>query len=277
MFAAFVAAVSLLCGCAHSGVDKAEEDSAGVDRYTAHTIEFEAVAKCMKDQGFEFLIPSFTQAENSRYFTSLEDAETFGYRGVYKALVYTTPGGEPPAGSLESSAEVEAYMQALTGGAQASPGAPTRGCYGAGREAISDLDVMVHENENIRARAAALSLRDGYVEAERNWRKCLAEQGYEAVGGITSNSTSQHRNYEARAREIVVTIYSELAAAGASSAADPFAEFQVSNLALDQEWFESAVSKDERLIGLFEQERAMAVADSECRQEVLAFVTSQAD
>ncbi len=250
----------------------AADESGLVDVKTAHDLEQFAVAECMKEHGFGYVIPSFQAAalNNPWHFLLLADADELGYHGTYTALVYITPGGEPPDDLPRS--EMAAYTAALTGrGGVDEPDTGIRfsGCQAVGKEARAALDIEAEdhlEHDEIGDAFARVRATSDYGTLAADWSYCLTSKGLTPRGGDpVDHARAMRDTYWQEATGRMVEI-------GGSADPGVFAQQRGSNMVLDLEWFESLVVADDVISAIFDEEREIALADEACRGPLLDLI-----
>lgn len=167
----------------------------------------EAVAACMKEQGFDYTPQAWdasdvAQAADVPEWGSLEFAKTYGYGittwqdmpGVEETTETAAPGTET------SQVMDEAYSEALWGGGtdEDEPGEAwlPGGCYGEALEAMGTDDLMSSTVlRDINGFASQADRDDRVVAALDGWTTCMADKGYDYQTSDAAQSSIMQRAY----------------------------------------------------------------------------------
>ncbi|WP_368496153.1 hypothetical protein [Herbiconiux sp. A18JL235] len=221
------AGAALLSGCAGGPPDAAPRPTEGpLERYfsllgggddQAAMDERErgvqdAVAACMKVQGFEYVpdtssVTMYSDSSLDVEWGSAEFAERYGYGvstdpfGMNGQATGTEEHTDPNADYVDSLSETmrAAYEEALWGAGSADPGADydwtTAGCFGAAQHDAEsdraywddpDYKALEEEMNSLDAQANA---DPAVVSALAEWTECMAAAGYP---GLESSSAAQN-------------------------------------------------------------------------------------
>lgn len=174
---AAILALALVGGCSASE----PEESADAEELPAEFVEFketvlaheDAVAECMRDEGFEYVadVPADLQLEEAAVVAEQEG------RDPAEALEEMGEGEDPNGELLESlsESEQEAWHDALWG----PEGDPSEvGCFDSTYEAVWGIDPRDPEDgtEDI---ADEIEADPRVVEAEEDYLSCMHDRGYE--------------------------------------------------------------------------------------------------
>jgi hypothetical protein len=288
--------IAFTSSCASAPNEPDEVSSAGLGTEAVHDAVEDRVELCMQEQGFDYERRQFIERTDFlEVSVRVPDAEKRGYGGVERGLQIGFRPSSLGAATLPAGMDLASgrqYLSALYGDEYLNA---TEHDHGAGadhdhdhgdadhtHDGVPQIGGCVAEGELYRQNVtpvgslldedALLDLRDRlrsspeYLEFSADWARCLRDSGHRPAANDPVGHTEEIRGYYL---EAVSARFGQLAST--QEGAELLSELSRSSSgAAEDTWLDEVAASDPGLADLLEQERAVAVADRSCRENLRA-------